>query len=66
MAKFGLKAGDKIKARSPQLREEGTGKVISSGEQYGVSLTVTKTFSHGVRTKEKGYIHNNCILSKEE
>lgn len=56
--------GDKIVACSPAIRDEVDYKTIGGKHQYNKPLTVTKVFSHGVRTKELGYIHRNNILKK--
>lgn len=59
-----LNKGDKILACSPAIRDEVDYKIISGKQQYEKPLTVTKVFSHGVRTRERGYIHRNNILKK--
>jgi hypothetical protein len=64
MAKFNLQIGDIIEARASATREEYTGKILFIPLMYTKTLTVIKVFYHGVRTKERGYIHNNCILRK--
>ena len=68
MAKFNVQKGDKIRARTPSLGDiNNDGNYTKSGghEEYGKSLTVTKVWNHGVRTSERGYVHNNNILSKD-
>jgi hypothetical protein len=65
MAKFKIQKGDKIEARSSALISENHPfEKIGGHNVYDKPLTVTKVFSHGVRTKEMGYIHNNNIISK--
>ena len=65
MAKFGIEKGDFIIARTPSIISESHPyKSIGGHDQYEKPITVTKVFSHGVRTKEHGYIHNNNILGK--
>jgi hypothetical protein len=59
-----IKKGDKILACSPAIRDDIDYKIIGGKQEYGRPLTVTKVFSHGVRTKERGYIHRNNILNK--
>jgi hypothetical protein len=59
-----LAKGDKIMACSPAIRDEDEYKIIAGKQEYEKPLTVTKVFSHGVRTKERGYIHRNNILKK--
>lgn len=66
MAKFGVKKGDKITARTPALVDENTFKKVGGHEVHEKPLTVTKAYDHGVSTKERGYVHNNNILSKVE
>lgn len=63
MSKFKIKKGDKIIARSSSIRSENEPyNKIGGHVQYDKPLTVTKTFNHGVRTAERGYVHNNNIL----
>lgn len=65
MAKFGVEKGDKIIARTSALTNENPPyNKIGGHNQYEKPLTVTKSWNHGVRTKEYGYIHNNNILEK--
>jgi len=66
MAKYGIQKGDKIRARYNHTREENGPTIVHEGGDIGKELTVTKVWSHGVRTREHGYIHNNRILSKAE
>lgn len=58
--------GTQIKARSPHLREENSHEIIAHGTPYSKPLTVTKQLKTGVRTKEVGFIHFNCILERIE
>ncbi len=66
MGKFNLKKGDKINARTSAVLDDNYKKVIAGHNAYGKTLTVSKTFDHGVRTQEAGYIHNNNILGRAE
>lgn len=66
MARFKIQKGDRIEARSPAIVCENTFSKIGGHVTYGKYLTVTKVFSHGVRTRELGYVHNNNILSRVE
>ena len=63
MAKFNLQKGDQFIARHAAVREEYTGVILFIPKQFEKPLTVMKVFPHGVRSN-RGYIHNNCILSK--
>lgn len=56
--------GDKILALSPAIRSDDDYKIIGGKYEYPKPLTVTKVFPHGVRTKERGYVHRNNILRK--
>lgn len=66
MAKFGIQKGDKIFYRSAAARDENTGKVISIPNTKPKPALVTKVWHHGVRVQGWGYVHNNCIISKQE
>lgn len=61
MAKFNLQKGDKFIARPSCPRDENTGTILFVPKEFEKPLTVTKVFTHGVRSN-RGYIHNNCIL----
>lgn len=63
MAKYGIQVGDRISARTPASVDE-QGNKCGGHIPYKGSLEVTKVFSHGVRTKERGYVHNNNIIGK--
>lgn len=63
--KYGLQKGDKFFARPACPRDENTGQILFIPDRFEKPLTVTKVFSHGVRSN-RGYIHNNCIISKIE
>lgn len=58
-----LQKGDMITARPAAPREEGTGRILFIPSAYEKPLTVTKVMPCGVKTKERGFIHRNCILS---
>lgn len=67
MSKLNLQKGDRINARTPSTIDENPPyKKIGGNENYEKPLTVTKAYSHGVSTKEAGYVHNNNILNKAE
>jgi hypothetical protein len=67
MAKYNLQKGDKINACTPSSRNENAPYNKAGGNNpISKPLTVTKTFSHGVRTQGYGYVHNNNIISKHE
>ena len=63
MAKFGAQKGDTVRISGGSNRGEH-GEKVSGGKFDRRSATVTKVFSHGVRTN-KGYVHNNNIQSKD-
>jgi hypothetical protein len=54
------KVGDKITSTTPSVYKNSLGKENREGKQ-----TITKVYSHGVRTKEYGYIRNSNITSIE-
>ena len=62
MAKFGTQKGDTIKISGGSNCGEH-GERICDGKFDRGTVTVTKVFSHGVRTT-KGYVNNNNIQSK--
>ncbi len=63
-----LQKGDKITATTAASRDPNTHERVGQGKQLG-ELTVTRAYSHGVSTKEAGYINGKFITSitkKEE
>lgn len=65
MAKFGIQKGDLITFRRAHTREENSSNIIAHGETLPKTYKVTKVWPHGVRVQGFGYVHNNCILSKQ-
>lgn len=66
MAKFNLKKGDLIYVNTPIIRSESAPyNKIGGGNKLEIPLKVVKVFSSGVSTKERGFVHNNNIISKE-
>lgn len=63
MAKFNLQKGDTFIARPACPRDENTGEILFVPKEFDKPLRVTKVFQHGV-SSNRGYIHNNCIISK--
>lgn len=53
--------GDKITSTIPSVHKNSFGKKLRNGQQ-----TITKVHSHGVTTKEVGYVKNSNIVSVEK
>lgn len=65
MSKYGIEKGDLIRYRRPCTREENSSVIVAYGDTLPKPGKVSKVWNHGVRVQGYGYVHNNCILSKE-
>lgn len=63
MAKY--QKGDKVRVINRGTYDYETGTRLGNTGQIK-ECTVTKVFSHGVRTAEKGYVHGNNLRGKVE
>lgn len=64
----GVQKGDKVTANSPAMRDPNTHERSGQGRELG-ELTVTRAYSHGVSTKEAGYVnakHITSVTKKED
>lgn len=63
-SKFNLQKGDKFIGRPSCPRDENTGQILFVPQPYEKPLTVSKLLKSGVKSQERGFIHNNCIIEK--
>ena len=57
------KVGQKVNVRSGASYNYDSNTMDESNSRKTSEATITKVFSHGVKTKEIGYVNNNRILN---
>lgn len=56
------KVGSTVNVRNGQTYDHSTKSVDNANTRSVRQETIIKVFSHGVKTKESGYVNNNRII----